>query len=64
MLGNHSSSSSSLSITKKIDKELDFYTHSPNVKTDRCPLTWWKDKQKETTIAIESRKKVLKCVCN
>ena len=49
-------------ISERIDKELDFYTHSPNIDTDSCSLTWWKEEQKRLPLLAKVAKKYL-CVC-
>ena len=62
ILRNQSSSSSNLSLTERIDKELDYYTHSPTIETDCCPLSWWKDEQKRLPLLLKVARKYL-CIC-
>ena len=62
ILGNHQNSSNKLSLIERIDKELDYYTHSPNIDTDSCPLSWWKDEQKRLPLLAKVARKYL-CIC-
>ena len=62
ILGNQPSSSSKLSLAEKIEKDLDYYKHSPNMDTDSCPLSWWRDKQGRLSLLSKVARKYL-CIC-
>ena len=59
ILGNQPSSCSKLFLAEKIEKEIDYYKHFPNIDTNSCPLNWWRDEQRRLPLLSEVARKYL-----